>query len=422
MRHDLADTLNRACDCVSTDMDALTRLLGDSMPEGWAQSLVASHPNLFAPLPVFVGAEELEAMRATIAAVERVVALPAYVERVLAGADDATRHASGARGVFFGYDFHLGQDGPRLIEVNTNAGGALLQLALAKAQRPCCAEVKRAFDVPYDMAQLEDRIMSMFREELALARPGAELRHVAIVDEHPEEQFLRPEFELFVALFTRHGVRASVTDPSGLARQGDTLLVAGDSVPIDLVYLRSTDFRLAAPENAVLRAAHVDDAVVVTPAPRAHALYADKANLGIFSDATALRALGASEADVQTLLTHVPESHVLSELPRETLWAERKQWFWKPRDGFGSRAAYRGDKLTRRVFDEICAQPERYIAQRVVPPSERVGREVGALKFDVRAFAYAGEVQMVAARLYQGQTTNLRTKGGGLAAVLGSRT
>lgn len=422
MRHDLADRLNHGCDCVSTDMDALTRLLGDTMPEGWAQSLVASHPNLFAPLPVFVGAEELEAMRATIAAVERVVALPAYVERVLADADDATRHASGARGVFFGYDFHLGQDGPWLIEVNTNAGGALLQLALAKAQRPCCAEVKRAFDVPYDVTQLEDRIVAMFRDELALARPGAALRHVAIVDDHPEGQFLRPEFELFVALFARHGVRANVTDPSGLVRVGDRLLVTGDDAPVDLVYLRSTDFRLAAPENAVLRAAHLEDVAVVTPAPRAHALYADKANLGLFSDAAVLRTLGATEADIQTLAAHVPESHILRDLPQDTLWAERKQWFWKPRDGFGSRAAYRGDKLTRRVFDDICAQPERYIAQRIVPPSERIGREAGSLKFDVRAFAYAGEVQMVAARLYQGQTTNLRTKGGGLAAVLGSRT
>ena len=27
-------------------------------------------------------------------------------------------------GFFMGYDFHLGPDGPRLIETNTNAGGA----------------------------------------------------------------------------------------------------------------------------------------------------------------------------------------------------------------------------------------------------------------------------------------------------------
>ena len=42
MDHTLADVLNRSCDCVSTDMDALSRLLGESMPAGWAESLVAS--------------------------------------------------------------------------------------------------------------------------------------------------------------------------------------------------------------------------------------------------------------------------------------------------------------------------------------------------------------------------------------------
>jgi hypothetical protein len=39
------------------------------------------------------------------------------------------------------------------------------------------------------------------------------------------------------------------------------------------------------------------------------------------------------------------------------------------------------------------------------------------LKFDVRDYAYDGAVQWVAARLYQGQTTNFRTPGGGFAPV-----
>ena len=39
------------------------------------------------------------------------------------------------------------------------------------------------------------------------------------------------------------------------------------------------------------------------------------------------------------------------------------------------------------------------------------------MKFDLRAYAYAGELQWLAARLYQGQTTNFRTPGGGFAPV-----
>ena len=37
----------------------------------------------------------------------------------------------------------------------------------------------------------------------------------------------------------------------------------------------------------------------------------------------------------------------------ESLWAERKRWFFKPAAGYGSKAVYRGDKLTKRVFEEL---------------------------------------------------------------------
>jgi hypothetical protein len=39
------------------------------------------------------------------------------------------------------------------------------------------------------------------------------------------------------------------------------------------------------------------------------------------------------------------------------------------------------------------------------------------MKFDLRNYVYDGAVQWVAARVYQGQTTNFRTPGGGFAPV-----
>ena len=39
------------------------------------------------------------------------------------------------------------------------------------------------------------------------------------------------------------------------------------------------------------------------------------------------------------------------------------------------------------------------------------------LKLDVRCYVYAGRIQLVAARLYRGQTTNFRTPNGGFATV-----
>lgn len=39
------------------------------------------------------------------------------------------------------------------------------------------------------------------------------------------------------------------------------------------------------------------------------------------------------------------------------------------------------------------------------------------LKFDLRTYVYRGQVQWTAAWVYQGQTTNFRTSGGGFAPV-----
>lgn len=59
-------------------------------------------------------------------------------------------------------------------------------------------------------------------------------------------------------------------------------------------------------------------------------------------------------------------------------------------------------------------------AQQLVLPSERL--QVGEAghahyKLDIRTYSYAGQPQLFAARLYQGQTTNFRTPGGGFAPV-----
>ena len=102
----------------------------------------------------------------------------------------------------------------------------------------------------------------------------------------------------------------------------------------------------------------------------------------------------------------------------EALWAQRRTLFFKPAAGFGAKAAYRGDKLTRRVWGEILAGA--YIAQALVAPGERAVEVDGVqtrLKFDLRAYTYDGRVQLLAARMYSGQTTNFRTPGGGFAPV-----
>lgn len=415
------DALNAECFCTGLDEAALRAALEVELGQPGLFRLVRERcPYLFSARPVFVSERHLRRMTAVVGAAESVVGMPAYRAAVLAGAPAIARHdPGGPRSVFFGYDFHLAGDRLGLIEINTNAGGAMLNAVLARAQRACCASVEPLVPSLADAATLERRIVEMFRSEWRLARHERPLGRIAIVDEAPQQQYLYPEFLLFQRLFERHGVAAVIADPSELQWRDGALQHASGTV--DLVYNRLTDFYLESPAHAALREAYLAGAVVLTPHPRAHALYADKRNLALLTDAQRLTALGVLAATQEVLLRDIPRTEVVDAAHAARLWDERKSLFFKPRAGFGSRAAYRGDKLTRRVWQEILAGD--YVAQSLLAPGQRVvdeGEGGQVMKFDLRAYVYSGAVQWVAARLYQGQTTNFRTPGGGFAPVYGA--
>ncbi|WP_416398552.1 hypothetical protein [Allohahella sp. A8] len=409
-----AEQLNRSCLCRTVDQVRLEQALTSEQPDGDLHAgILRVRPHLFSNTAVFVTRAQVERMQAVIAAVEHVVQHPRYRETVTQWAPATAAHASAALGVFMGYDFHMGEQGPQLIEINTNAGGAFLNSALLSAQQACCGATE---PVP-GTAGLDANLIAMFRTEWARQRgAGLPLTRVAIVDEDPSGQYLYPEFQLAQRLFARHGIDAVIADPSELVLDRDRLLYR--SLPVDLVYNRLTDFALLAPQHTVLKAAWLSDAAVFTPHPAAHALYADKRNLAVLSDTDLLSSWGIAGACLDTLQLGVPRTVSVTAANADDLWARRKSLFFKPAGGYGSKAAYRGDKLTRRVWDDI--RQAEYVAQDRVAPSERalqVDGQQTALKLDIRAYAYAGELQLLAARLYQGQTTNFRTPGGGFAAV-----
>jgi hypothetical protein len=413
---DAAALLNRDCACISVDRQALRHALEAGEGSVSHAELLTTRPHLFSDTMVFVSEAHLRRMAEIIAAIEQVIELPAYRARVLAYAPPIARHAAKAASVFLGYDFHLGADGPKLIEINTNAGGGLLNAKLLRAQRACCTPV--ATMMP-DKISIEDAFLAMFREEWRLAQGDSAVRpisSIAIVDTAPADQYLAPEFELFRQLFETSGIAASVADPAEFSFEAGELRCRG--LGVDLVYNRLTDFSLEAPQHAALRAAYLADAVVLTPHPQAHALYADKRNLVALTDPVWLAEIGVAPEVRQLLLAGIPLTEEVTPQNAGVFWSSRKQWFFKPAAGFGSKAAYRGDKLTKRVFEEISRGG--YIAQTLVPPSERrllVDGVEQDLKLDLRNYVYQGAVQLVSARLYQGQTTNFRTPGGGFAAV-----
>ena len=339
----LTATLNASCNCTAADVTALRHRMERVRPDE-ARVMGETHPHLFSTHPYFVTHADAEHMRSIIAAIERVIALPRYQAAALATAPVIAQHDQGTAGVFLGYDFHLTLTGPKLIEINTNAGGALLNVQLLREQLGCC-EGAALFSAYKDHALVEHQLSEMFLMEWRRAGREQPLRSVVIVDEAPSRQYLYPEFLLFKRLFESHGLSVSIADPSELEFDGCALRHAGRSV--DLVYNRHTDFYFETPALAVLRSAYLANAAVVTPHPRAHALYADKRNLIALSDATVLRELGADESTIDTLIQGIPETRVVHPSDAERWWTQRKEWFFKP-----ARSLWQSRRLPWRQADE----------------------------------------------------------------------
>lgn len=411
-----ARRLNQACYCITLDRQQLGLALdGEAGEVGFFERLTEHRPHLFSNVPVFMAASSLVAMQEIVEAIETTARLPGYRDAVLSWAPDISRIDHGPAGALMGYDFHLDDDGPKLIEVNTNAGGAFLNAVLARAQKACCADTVDRTASPM-IEDFEEHILAMFQKEWRHQRASGELKTIAIVDDAPLEQYLYPEFALAREMLASRGLETVIGDARDIKYEGGQLFLNGRR--IELVYNRLVDFTLAQPEHAALRAAYEDGAVVVTPNPHNHALLANKRNLTLLSDPVALAAFGLSRPMLRRL-AGVPRTQLVTPENAEEFWQARKGLFFKPVSGHGSKAVYRGDKLTKSVWSEIARGD--YVAQAFAAPGQRMIKLEGlptARKMDVRLYTYEARPLLVAARLYQGQTTNFRTPGGGFAPVL----
>lgn len=207
-----------------------------------------------------------------------------------------------------------------------------------------------------------------------------------------------------------------VADPAEFEYSGGKLLYDGRE--ISLVYNRLIDFALETEGNRALRDAYRNGAVVVTPNPRNHALLADKRNLSRCSAMGRRWTIFGLPTTSDRRCSGPRQRRCWLKLGTPTRSGWRKRYFFKPVTGHGGKAVYRGDKITRGVWELVASGG--YIAQEIAPPSERRIRVDGqeqSLKLDVRLYTYRGEPLLSAARIYQGQTTNFRTPGGGFAPV-----
>ena len=354
----------------------------------------------------------IEQMQNLITAVEKVITISNEKNNNSSNSNSSNIRNDNLKGIFMGYDFHLQNNNenknitPKLIEINTNAGGAFLNLCLLNAI------YKNDKNNVAD--KLANEFVAMFKNEFAIfSNNQKNLQTIAIVDENPSEQFLYPEFEICQKILVKNNIQTIISSPENLSIQNNNLYY-NNSIKIDFVYNRLTDFYLRSnAKNNALLTAYQNDFAAISPNPKIYDLYANKNNLINLSNADFLDNLNIDNQSKNILLKHIPKILKVKNNDTEYLWKQRKNLFFKTAEGYGSKAVYRGDKLTKKVFAEII-ESDAYLAQEIIPPSEHLLKNINAvMKADFRCYCYNGKIQLVAARLYQGQTTNFRTENGG---------
>ncbi|MDP2902512.1 MAG: hypothetical protein Q8N96_05335 [Methylovulum sp.] len=316
----------------------------------------------------------------------------------------AAKQKSSHHAVMMGYDFHLTESGPKLIEVNTNAGGAWFA-------HLCAYPLANHF-----AGRAGSRLLNTFLTDYALFKQMADARPecIVIVDADPETQFLYPEMQIFAALFRQAGIKAMIADPQKLRVKNSVLHL--DDQRIDMIYNRHCDFYLQTPEMQTIKNAWMDAQVCLSPNPRSYGLLADKRRMVFWSDRMQLNKLGLNGHELELLGKTIPQTLPLESLTLEDAWRTRKQWVFKPNNGFASRGVYVGSKLTTAKLAGL--DPHNTLIQQWFPPSISKYNDGLPFKTDFRLFAYRKQIIGVSARLYQGQVTNMRTPNGGFAKVM----
>ena len=356
---------------------------------------------------VEVPAVALRRMLELVRLLDRISRCPAYRSEVYPQVPDVARFDPGHDAVMMCYDFHLAGDLPRLIEVNTNAGGSLLAYLAHDPSLP--------IEPASLTTKLKKRLLQTFAEEIREFSRGSKAKpqRIVIIDEEPTRQFLFPEMRAFADLFNAWGVPTAIVDPLQLAASADGVWFDGQ--PVDLVYNRHCDFYLESEGMAGLRAAYLAHKVCLSPNPHVYGLLADKRRMVLWADPFKQVAFSLSPAEQSLLDKMLPACALLSELDVQQVWSTRKQRVFKPVDSFGSRGVLLGDKISRKRFDELPVATT--LVQDLVPPSLTAVPGTDSMKTDLRLYTYRDRALGITARLYRGQVTNLRTPGGGFARV-----
>jgi len=313
---------------------------------------------------------------------------PQYVQAMQNRLPDIAHLTHDEPSMLMGFDFHLTDNGPRLIEVNNNAGGLYVGDAGWLSQYPL-AEMS---------GDLGERLVKMFPESW---------RVIAIMDEDISQQYMYPEMLAYAELLRKDGRTLFLVSPEDLIQKDDGLYIEGQRV--DAIYNRHTDFYLEERALQHIRDAMMKGQVKLNPHPRSYALLGDKARMVDWWSEGLLEQCLAAE-DIAMIRQIVPEIHLLGMCDLPTIWRGRKDWVFKPTARHGGKGVVLGKGISRKRFDDLDGQDT--VVQAFVPASQ-VEHQGVSYKLDIRLFMQGEDLIALAGRLWRGQVTNFREEGSG---------
>lgn len=302
-------------------------------------------------------------------------------------------------------DFHLDENhNLKLIEINTNAAFLILGTEMY---------LYRGITNPVGSFSSQTWKQDLI-EELSLARPAPlhgqpAVPFVVISDQTPSQQRLFIEFLVAREWIKSWGWTSDIRD----------FKEAMKSPSPDLIYNRSTDFNLSESDSQDVKAAYEQGRICLSPTPFEYSLLADKERLIEWSQPEALENLKLDQKSCDILRGMLPRTIHLTKDNAEEIWSSRKNLFFKPKREFGSKKAFRGSSISRKMFDELLGG--EMLAQEFIPAPELLieadGLAPTTFKYDLRCHFYQDRLEGIVARTYQGQVTNLKTPGGGFTPV-----
>jgi hypothetical protein len=284
--------------------------------------------------------------------------------------------------ILMAYDFHYSDGNLKLIEINTNASGFLISSELYA----CHGQENIAADSKMKLRSSIENEIKLFNVDSKKVANQNQNQKVAITDVGIQTQKMYSEFLMYQELFQSWGLDTHLVETADLEPQD-----------YNFVYNRSTDFTFSQPQAAKMLMAYNNFETCFSPHPQEYLKLSSKTNLPILKNVTGL--------------PEILESFAIQSKDPLELWAQRKKYFFKPANLFGAKAAYNGASITKTTFQNAIDQ--NFIAQEFAPP----GR-FGEWKYDLRFYVYQNEIHLCAARLYQGQVTNMSKLGGGLTRIL----